>query len=169
MKNTKVDYEAMNFKQVQNLLKKFTTLISQLTYPKNNIVIGGSVALFLHGIEMGDRMIDDLDIIIYNPIGNQKRQLELLQAVSVPTHKYTKERKVLKMRVDLLTLNFISEKEDIPKDVFMKYEGFLVQSVKNVINAKKGYKFKPAKSEHFYIRDKDIKDLNHFKNINFNI
>jgi len=161
----KISYDFGNEDKLKNLIITFSSLIQQLN--ENNIVLGGSVALFLHGINMGNKKIDDLDIIIYNPTQNQEKQLKLLHTFNDNENMKYSSKKIYKFQAKGLVLNIILEKSDTPKSL-LNWDGFKIQSIQNVINAKNSYII-TTKSGNEYLRKKDIEDLMNYKESNFNL
>lgn len=63
-------------KDLEKILSKFQSVLKIIF--DTNIVVGGSAALKLHGLEIG-REISDVDIIIYNPTPSQRLFLRLVE------------------------------------------------------------------------------------------
>lgn len=138
-----------------------------------NVILGGSAALQLHGLNLS-RRVDDLDIIIYKPTEEQMKVLELMEPFNLslfPIYsEFEKsERRVRKFEIRGVKLDIILEKEiEKPQNLllFHIHTCFTIpiQSIENVIAAKNSYTLK----EHTYRRSKDMEDLIDLKNKNFN-
>lgn len=148
-----------------------------------NIIIGGSAALHLHGLNFRDLL--DLDIIIYKPSPAQQLILEGIKAFDTISNYRTQkeERRVIKLQKDrnptgekrdYQVLDIIIEKDkEIPSGLLtVKINGitFPVQSIDKVIEAKASYRFHSDDVNlSNYVREKDLKDLLDLKNDNFNL
>jgi len=129
----------------------------------DNLVLGGSASLVLHGLEF--REIQDVDIIIYNPTPEQIRVFESLILLSSPSIEYSNKeygpvRRVLKLSKNGLNLDIILERESTMDYTLLRasINGVIwfIQSVREVVKAKTEYS-----------REKDLQDLLYLKNNNF--
>jgi hypothetical protein len=167
-------------KDLKNTLAMFSSTLSILYGTGSNLVLGGSNALKLHGLETG-RKSNDVDIIIYRPTTLQMTILNGLRTGS-PLFKEKAIDQGYPGRVVSLTaklmgrsykLDIILSDEKMPEDLlsieFFKYP-ILVQSIKNIIEAKASYtKQVDTRGSQRYISEKDAVDLMTLKNLNFNL
>ena len=132
----------------------------------NNLVIGGTKALELHGI-ITPEPPDDIDIIVYNPT---KSQLDMLSAYSlidedtntISTVEYG--RRSIKIVGSFMKLNFIISHDKLPTDLLSSNILFnnlpmKVQSISNIFKAQKSYNN----------RTKDLIRSIKLKELNFNV
>lgn len=148
---------------ISNTLKAFAQHLVVLN-EGNNLVLGGSNALMLHGLNL-ERSPEDVDIIMYNPT---PKQLDYIESIK---HLNTLDEKsdygvtnVLKLRarrgLTTYTLDILTVFELLPEHLLV-YEKenvkIKVQDIATVIEAKGNYG-----------RLKDVKDLLALKNLNFN-
>ena len=132
-----------------------------------NLVLGGSQALLLHGLQV-PHTPEDLDIIIYSPTGNQRKYLRSLSDLTVENEvgsapdrrsfKFQATRNGIKYTLDIL----IDEGIPTPKHLLQYHKAqhgikVRVQSIMNIVAAKVRYG-----------REKDYKHLQCLKNMNFN-
>lgn len=140
----------------------------------NNVVLGGSMALQLHGINIG-REPHDLDIILYKPTQDQIKYVSGLEGREEIGKQYSPYSKVNEVeRHSLIVIvrksikmNILSNSEDL-KHHYLMYKGHKVQSVDRIVEAKASYTYQ-TETKASYIRMKDIIDLQYIKNNNFNL
>lgn len=143
-----------------------------------NLVLGGSNALELHGLEIG-RAANDVDLIIYKPTTEQIAFLDMSRQINGQRLKFDtgdyplRVTKFIKTLDKKYSLDVIVSNEEIPKDL-LSYdflEGRLrIQSIHNIVKAKAGYLHKvDNRGSCWYISEKDSKDLQQLKNLNFNL
>lgn len=141
-------------------LKTFWPLIHRIM--DTNTMIGGTFALWLHGLRMASHP-DDLDLIIYYTTEDQKKVLRSISFFDQTPDKYknTEENRSFKFYKDGKVLNIVCA---VPEDTDDKirlglyYEGdfIKVQNIESVIHAKKKY-----------ARAKDLQHFIDLKNLNF--
>ena len=146
---------------INKKLIAFGKLISTLN-TSDNLVLGGTSALELQGIELG-RTSEDIYIIIYNPTKEQDMLIDALSIFDrIPRSGGFEcyETTVMKFKKGeyYMDLHIVSD-EDTPKTLYDKTAIglFRIQTVANVIKAKAAYG-----------RDKDKEDLGNMKLLNFN-
>lgn len=139
-----------------------------------NVVIGGTHALFLHGIIM-HRAADDIDLIIFQPTDEQRQYVQKICAGDdneADKDDYedadynTDNHRSYKLAVKAVTVNFLLSTEELPDQLLLFSGGntiLRVNSVQNIIDAKSAY----FNGEAF--RAKDVKDCEHLKQYNFNL
>ena len=143
-----------------------------------NLVLGGSNALELHGLEIG-REANDVDLIIYRPTTEQTAFLDMTRQVNGqkikldPSDYPVRVTKFIRNLDKKYSLDVIVSNEEMPKDL-LSYdflEGKLkIQSIHNIVKAKSGYLHKvDNRGSCWYISEKDSKDLQQLKNLNFNL
>ena len=149
--------------KLENNLKAFTKILLKLN-EDDNLVLGGSYALMLHGLNL-KRLPDDVDIIIYRPT---PKQIEFLESISdfnnlnelgsdYPTCVY--KLKTSKKNVDY-TLDILLETKTAPDNLLIFEKNNIkvkIQEISNIIEAKSSYG-----------RTKDFEDMLSLKNLNFN-
>ena len=146
---------------MQKTLKVFRKTLDTLN-KEENLVLGGSTALNLHGINT-NKMPEDLDVIIYLPTGGQLNFLKSIEDFSdfEQDTGYEQVYKFKKVKDDCtFTLDILIEQCPLPENLLLfKSESvlFKIQDINNIIAAKSSYG-----------REKDLKDLLHLKNLNFN-
>jgi hypothetical protein len=144
----------------------------------DNLVLGGSNALELHGLEIG-REANDVDLIIYRPTTEQTAFLDMSRQISGQKTKLDPDdypvrvTKFIKTLDKKYSLDVIVSSEEMPRDL-LSYdflEGRLkIQSIHNIVKAKSGYLHKvDNRGSCWYISEKDSKDLQQLKNLNFNL
>lgn len=126
----------------------------------NNLVLGGSNALMLHGIQT-KKTPEDVDIVIYQATDRQLDFLETLQEFST----LGSSGKVFKFKISRnnedYTLDILLEDGPLPSNLLYYIKGNIkvrIQDVFAIIKAKADYK-----------RNKDLIDLLDLKNLNFNL
>ncbi len=160
-----------NLKRAKHLIKIATEKITPFV-DGNNVIIGGTVALVLQGINIG-REIDDIDIIIYRPTKKQRKTLAIYEELS-KTAYYGSDKRTMKIQVGDVDVNIIKELVSPPDDLlYVRVPNgnfFPVQRVDNVIKAKSSYlrDSDSKESSSAYARKKDMYDLIELKNKNFN-
>lgn len=137
----------------------------------SNIVIGGSAALILHGLNL-PRGCSDIDLIIYSPT---KEQLDVIKILGIETSLndsfgYAGKR-VSKLSRDGIKIDIIvAETTPVPENlsfIMLNFSLLKIQSVQGVIDAKNSYS--QERESQLYIRGKDLIDLIELKNNNFNL
>ena len=159
-------------KDLEKILSKFQSVLKIIF--DTNIVIGGSAALKLHGLEIG-REISDVDIIIYKPTPSQRLFLRLVEQKS-PTELDGYERRVYKFTKTLLkkySIDVIVSHEDLPENLLsceLLSHTVKIQSIENIVKAKASYVSKvDGRGSLLYISKKDATDMINLKNLNFNL
>tara|TARA_R110000772_G_C13310332_1_gene440569 strand:- start:6670 stop:7140 length:471 start_codon:yes stop_codon:yes gene_type:complete len=149
-------------KKMDATVLQFNHILSKLNNSKN-LVIGGTHALYLHGINLG-KDPDDLDIIIYKPTKEQLEILAILREVSEGDCADSSHgNRSLKLKKNGKCLDILLEdKASMPEGLlqYVNETGTItgnVQSVQGVIDAKASYG-----------RSKDHLDMIKWKNLNFN-
>jgi hypothetical protein len=144
----------------------------------DNLVLGGSNALKLHGLDLG-REPSDIDLIIYRPTVEQQRFLELTQKTNGqrksefdnPEYKFRVTK--FKSPKGNFNLDVIVSEEEIPQNLLsidILENRFKIQSVSNIIKAKTGYFHKvDGRGSNKFIAQKDARDLQNLKILNFNL
>lgn len=141
------------------------------------MVIGGSTALKLHGLNFS-REVSDLDIIIYSPTVEQTIYLSELGKLHMKEGSIYLNRKVIKVehksflrkvyKMDIIIENKPTPKNLLFVDIFN--HKVKVQSISNIVEAKSSYvKFLDFRGSSEYYSKKDIFDLLDLKNSNFNL
>lgn len=159
-------------KDLEKILSKFQSVLKIIF--DTNVVIGGSAALKLHGLEIG-REISDVDIIIYNPTPSQKLFLKLVgQKNSSSLDSY--EKRVYKFTRTFLkkySIDVIISYEEFPENLLsceILSHTVKIQSVENIVKAKASYVSKvDGRGSLLHISKKDATDMINLKNLNFNL
>lgn len=148
-----------------------------------NIVIGGTVALAAHGLNL-DRKPGDLDLVIYSPSEEQYKYLELLSVFALGKQSRDmciRGLRSIKFKRAGEILNILIEKDTFPESnllytkCYKKEGGFMylqMQSISKVIEAKNSYRINPHSvglTGNRYARVKDYYDCQQLKNLNFNV
>lgn len=148
---------------------------SEIRFILNNsqMVMGGSLILKLHGLNMGNWVPGDLDVIVFNPDSKAfdyiEGNLDPADNYNVPDeeiHSYGVTRKDM-------TLNVIISKEVPPvnplqycyQDTPFTQMYIPVNPINRIIEAKASYSV--GKKDQF-LRKKDMLHLQALKNLNFN-
>ncbi len=150
--------------ELNSHLRKFSLLIDDLKSKSvsNNVRLGGSLVLKLHGLNFSRRS-DDLDVIITNPTKEQKEYLSALKFFDVynDEDRYPDQTN-FKFKKDGMYLNILVVDNYKDQPFYLQYmfddKYYSVVGINEVIKAKKQYK-----------RKKDIEDFLLLKNENFNI
>jgi hypothetical protein len=149
--------------ELDQYLSTFELMLDELqTASKNtnNVRLGGSMILKLHGLNFS-RPSGDLDVIITNPTEEQKQYLKHLSFFDQNDTSYPNEMNY-KFKKQNLCLNIllVENFEEKIENVFYKHKDkyYNIVPIKEIINAKKRYN-----------RSKDIIDFLLLKNENFNI
>ena len=145
-----------------------------------NVVIGGIEALRIHGLTV--RESNDLDVIIYQPNLRQKQVINNLSIFEQDKPKNnnqgTYQRSFKFKKNDLFIDILFEEDKPMPEDLLLyRYKLvhpikiFSIQSIQNVIDAKRNYHndFHTSEGIKQYSRIKDMKDFQDLKNHNFNL
>lgn len=136
----------------------------------SNMVIGGSHALLLHGLDIG-RDTDDFDVVIYEPTMDQLKYLadkihtgEMKESIE----ESSDNTRSCKVECNGATIDFLIERNTcMPADLLLVHHSgitLFVQSVYRVIDAKRSYT-----NEDGMFRQKDVDDCKLLKNANFNL
>jgi len=153
---------------INHMLDNSINIFKSLNNGNNNVVIGGSLSLAIHGLNL-HTIPKDVDMIIYSP---SKQQIEILKVLSIFSEKNpvtnTYQRRSFKIKVNDIYIDIIVEhKKTIPNNLLiLKHNNceFKIQSIKNVFQARKEY------VEHNQnIRVKDYISTIKLKELNFNI
>lgn len=166
---------------LRDLLLNAKPILDQLS--DSNIVIGGSQALKIHGLEIG-RDSQDLDIIIYEPTAKQYETLKAFDVFSDRTSLSNMDyevdenspRRSFKFRLNGREIDILIEHTPCPKEVLyymmevsaMHSLMIKVQSINKVIAAKRSYRLRRDEGLGQYSRTKDFLDFQNLKNLNFN-
>ena len=148
--------------KIKDTLKVFKNTLDTLN-KEDNLVLGGSTALKLHGLNT-KRNPEDLDVVLFSPTMEQYNFLKSIEDFSdfeqdEGYEQVYKFKKVMNNRT--FTLDILIEQSAVPKNLLLLKMGNLlvkVQDIDNTIAAKCSY-----------AREKDLKDLLDFKNLNFNL
>ncbi len=167
---------------MRNIIREFLPIIKQLNGIEDNLVIGGSNALKIHGLNIS-RKCEDLDLIIYNPSERQKKILEGLKFFDIIKDRPIKAieypegvlPKAIKLNGGHYYMDIIIENKTVPEDLLLlKFNDiyFKIQNIQLTIDAKNSYKWERQGGEEIslikYSRSKDMRDLIDLKNMNFN-
>ena len=112
--------------------------------PLNNVVLGGSKALELHGIELG-RKVQDIDLVIYSPTDEQIKTINTLHSVvGIHTERDSQyAQRSFKVCVDDTVIDILPIKDEKINDgLLTSTVGDMqvkVQSIKNVMRARQKY------------------------------
>lgn len=142
------------------LMMNFYGILSSIN--DDNVVLGGTNALLLHGLKMS-REPNDLDIIIYRPNSEQVAKIHnYAKANSGVDNRISEDDAVIYDSIKVTdikgnVINFIFESREKRKNLLL-WKGINVESIEGVINAKSGYN-----------REKDVKDFEDLKKSNFNL
>lgn len=159
---------------IDNYLNTFSDILSELK-KDDNIVLGGSMAMILHGINIG-RDPRDLDIVLYQPTSRQVDYTNTLHNTEVVGQKHSPFSKdgeeVVRTSLEIVIrngmhLNILSNSVQL-RERYLYYKGYRIQPIDMIVEAKASYTYK-SKTKGNYIRKKDIEDLQYIKNNNFNI
>jgi hypothetical protein len=140
----KIAREELNFIVIDNmsivnaLIRKFEKFIGEIN--ADNILIGGTSALTLHGLNLS-RPVEDLDIVIYSPTESQKEQLANLKWLSIEEDGYPTDN--LKISKGHKIINILLEKDEKMPTNLLSYKGIPIQSISGVIEAKRSYSARP--------------------------
>lgn len=137
---------------------------------KSNLVIGGSLALQLHGLNLGNWHPEDLDIIIFEPTDDQRDKVEVLMKAACATDYLgepfdKQEIRSWKIEKNGWTMNVIYAFEPKPSDL-LEWMGFEINRIDNIIDAKLSYSSGVKKD---FLRRKDMWHLSVLKSNNFNV
>lgn len=106
----------------------------------DNIVIGGTVAILLHGLRY--RRANDLDLIMYNPSKKQLSALTKLTDTST-VDAYGNEVRSYKIECRSLVLNFIICTDEMPPDLLeiktVAFGHIKVQRIRTILKYKRAY------------------------------
>jgi hypothetical protein len=176
---------------IKSYIDNFFPLLENII--DNNMVIAGTLALKLHGLNFS-RESGDLDIVLYQPT---KKQIDILTILSTfqvenpfkPIDEYSNNdqnkllekgiQKTIKFMKNGLYIDFILEYNKpfpfvdllqykyVTKDLNIHY--FNIQNILLNIMAKNSYILENGRDQlSIYRREKDMKDLIILKNENFN-
>lgn len=160
---------------IRRQLSTFSNLLDNIY--ESNVVIGGTNALLIHGLVMS-RQPGDLDLVIFNPTEKQKTVLKymkpLCDAGESGYNGADELRKSYKFTINDMVINILIENTNVSSDLLIfKFDGrdYKVQSIKEVIDAKRSYHIKNKNPDNLihYVRDKDVRDFIDLKNSNFNL
>lgn len=155
-------------KLLHSTIMAFSNILNELD-KGGNLVLGGTHAMILHGLEV-PREPNDVDIIIYKPTLAQLNLLKMLKDVvvegstnGVPDNPKVAKRsyKLVSNKCSMHVLDILLEFDKVPEGLLTykhKSIKIKVQSIRNILYAKANYG-----------RSKDFKDFNLLKNINFNL
>jgi hypothetical protein len=144
--------------ELNKYLDKFSRIIGDLSDKNDNVRLGGTLVLKLHGLNFS-RPVGDLDVIIVNPTASQRLYLKNLEFFQCD-ESYSGQHN-FKFKKDNLYLNILLA--EIPnlkmEPVFYKHKDvyYKIISINEIIDAKRKYK-----------RTKDLQDFLLLKNENFN-
>jgi diphthamide synthase (EF-2-diphthine--ammonia ligase) len=151
------DTKEIKMSQIDLYLSVFYEVLKKIN--GSNVVLSGAVAIKMHGLYLS-RHAADLDVSIYLPTDVQKMALELLSTLAVNGTEYCGTKRVYRFVKGDLCMDLLIESESVPGGLLeynYKTEHFKVQSVENIIIAKRKYN-----------REKDWRDFADLKNQNFN-
>ena len=172
----------MESKKLDKTISEFSNILSRLNNEgDNNLVLGGTHAMILHGLKT-PRIPGDMDIIIYSPTEKQLETLEVLRDLMVDKEELFNEYNRISFKfekkidnvvhTEVYTLDILLEFMPFPENLLI-YESEIddtkvrveessirvrVQSIENIIKAKS-----------IYGRVKDLTDFINLKNLNFNL
>lgn len=146
--------------EILNKFEKFLALLNT----NDNIVIGGTVALKLHGLHIG-REVDDLDVIIFSPSFEQEKVLEMLDELS-STKYYGPTKRTLRLKSGEFELNIIKATGQKPTNL-LRFGNFEINNVDEVFAAKSTYT--SLRSGTKVCRVKDMEDALAMKSLNSNL
>jgi len=150
-----------------NKLNVIYPLYEKLNQNANNVLIGGSLALQLHGLNL-DKKPEDIDLVIYKPTPHQEEILDLISLiVPNPTSRDKYTRRSYKINLGSITLDILVEKHvNIPENLlYYKYQDSIfikIQSIEKVMEARRSY-------NELTLRKKDVVSSQKLKELNFNI
>lgn len=164
---------------LSNLKKTLSAFLGTIeTIYGDNLVLGGSHALKLHGLEF-HREPSDVDLIIYRPTVTQAKFLELVQRNNGQKGDFLKNPdyrvRVTKFKSPngRYSLDIIISEEETPKNLLslnLLDIDFKIQSVENIVKAKASYLHKvDGRGSSKFISQKDAIDLQNLKSLNFNL
>lgn len=145
--------------ELKEYLQVFYPIIDDLNKDNtNNIKLGGTLVLKLHGLNFS-RKIGDLDIVVYNATQKQRDYIKALSNFRVDSNYGSQVN--IKIKKHDLFLNILLA--DIPithENVYYEWgsKRYEIVSISEIIKAKASYK-----------RVKDMEDLLMLKNENFNL
>lgn len=144
----------MNSENLKKILDNFSEMFENICLEKN-CVIGGSMALQMHGLNFRDS--NDLDIIIYSPSERQLLIFNHLKPFEIKTKTTSYFQRSFKYKKNGYYINFVLEEDlKLPENLLIHQSGWMVNSIKNIVKAK-----------YEYSRTKDLFDLINLKNKNF--
>ena len=91
--------------EMENTLRAFGKTLIKLNEGGNNLVLGGSYALLLNGINIY-RKPEDVDIIIYAPTSKQEELLDSLQDFNTLDNDTDYPTSVIKLKTTYLNLKY---------------------------------------------------------------
>lgn len=157
-------------KDLEKILSKFQSVLKIIF--DTNVVIGGSAALKLHGLEIG-REISDVDIIIYSPTPSQKLFLKLVEQKDSRDGYEKRVYKFTKTLLKKYSMDVIVYYEELPENLLsceLLSHTVKIQSIENIVKAKASYVSKvDGRGSLLYISKKDATDMINLKNLNFNL
>lgn len=178
--NFKTEEATFSKPPIDQYLNTFKSIIDILS-SSDNVAIGGYQALKLHGLIL-NREPGDLDLIIFDPTPKQFAALKVLSCFDIiknrPKDVTTEEIKAFKFKKADLFMDVIICKDSTPclLSFTCSVGTFKVNSVENIIKAKRSYKFRYnedtceyGSETNTYARTKDMLDFQQLKNINFNM
>lgn len=145
-------------------MKKINKVLRKLKHlGNNNIVIGGTTALKLHGLIL-NKEPEDIDVIVYKPTKDQLKLIDVLKLFDDEICESIEYgRRSIKLNIDNALLNIVIEWHDSkPSNLLsfkMDYLKLDIQSVENVFKAQRSYNK----------RKKDLESSIKLKELNFNI
>lgn len=149
-------------KRIEETLEVFRKTLDTLN-KEENLVLGGSTALKLHGLNI-KKNPEDLDVILFSPTMEQFNFLKNIEDFSEfdQNDGYEQVYKFKKI-VDnqTFTLDILIEHTAVPQNLLLLKRGSMlikIQDIDITIEAKSSYR-----------REKDLKDLLDLKNLNFNL
>ena len=159
-----IDFKLLNIGFINNVLSNSVVEGFLNSFGKENLVLGGTSALVLHGLELG-RLIDDIDFIVFKPTQNQLQLLSLFSPFDTNTYnKY--DKRSFKYDIQGYHINIIVSNTAMPLNL-LKYGEYFINAISNVIDAKASYLKGTANG--LYGRLKDFMDCENLKNLNFNL
>jgi hypothetical protein len=145
--------------ELKTYLQVFYPIIGDLNKDNtNNIKLGGTLVLKLHGLNFS-RKVGDLDIIIYNATPKQQDYIKALSNFRVDSN-YGSQTNIKIKKHDLFLNILLVDVPIVHENVHYIWNDkiYEIVSISEIIKAKSSYK-----------RLKDVEDLLMLKNENFNL
>lgn len=163
----------------ENLKKTINTFWKEINglCISDRVMIAGSYSLHLHGLNLGDYLPKDLDLVVFNPSERQEDLLEKFEMTLDYGIGGENDAVSYKLDRDDLVLNVIVARGLLMRTGLLSYlySGnpahalvFRVANVGEVVAYKTSYYYKSSGAGIAYTRRKDVLHLQELKNFNFN-